>query len=226
MQTILEKLKREDPYKWFSEPIDPVALNIPTYNQVITQPMDLKTLGLRVLQGQVTKPSDFAVECRRIFTNCATFNKPTDDNAFLLDMCKKLHKLFDAEYKTFSSSDATRKREAKAHAEQAEEVSSRCISSAQPAREHRFPLAPPLYARVSPPRPSNPLPLAAQPASAGAQGEPEASCRAPPQLLWQREARAFRRGGRRPGEQARQQRAGGQDDASDGGQDDADAADD
>ena len=93
MQTILEKLKREDLYKWFSEPIDPMALNIPTYNQVITQPMDLKTLGLRVLQGQVPKPSDFAVECRRIFTNCATFNKPTDDNEFLLDMCKKLHKL-------------------------------------------------------------------------------------------------------------------------------------
>ena len=58
----------------FQQPVDPVALNIPNYRQIIKQPMDLATMRQKLKQGQYGS----AKECRKDFElmieNCLTFN--------------------------------------------------------------------------------------------------------------------------------------------------------
>ena len=59
---------------FFSEPVDPVALGIPTYFQIIKEPMDLRTLHRRMEANEVKSPEEFARLCRLIFENAVMFN--------------------------------------------------------------------------------------------------------------------------------------------------------
>eukprot|EP00980_Cylindrotheca_fusiformis_P001518 scaffold346_cov116-Cylindrotheca_fusiformis.AAC.32 len=59
---------------FFSEPVDPVALGIPTYLQVIKEPMDLRTLQRKMDSGEVTTPEEFGRLARLVFENAMTFN--------------------------------------------------------------------------------------------------------------------------------------------------------
>ena len=43
---------------FFSEPVDPVALGIPTYFQVVKKPMDLRTIYRRMEAGEIDTPED------------------------------------------------------------------------------------------------------------------------------------------------------------------------
>jgi hypothetical protein len=63
---------------FFSEPVDPVALGIPTYHQVIKEPMDLRTLARKMDAGEVVSPEDFSRLARLVFENAMKFNvEPT-----------------------------------------------------------------------------------------------------------------------------------------------------
>lgn len=63
---------------FFSEPVDPVALGIPTYHQVIREPMDLRTLARKMDAREVASPEEFARLARLVFENAMTFNiEPT-----------------------------------------------------------------------------------------------------------------------------------------------------
>jgi hypothetical protein len=119
---ILDKCKREDNWKWFAEPIDPVALGIPTYLTIIKQPMDFKTLYNRVVQGNVTTPLQFANEIRLIFTNCLLFNQPSKENELLLNVCKKIQKLFEVEYKNWQVVASQKQREAREQQRQQDDI--------------------------------------------------------------------------------------------------------
>lgn len=59
---------------FFGEPVDPVKLNIPTYFQIIKEPMDLKTIGTRMENGQIKSPEEFARLVRLVFENAVKFN--------------------------------------------------------------------------------------------------------------------------------------------------------
>jgi hypothetical protein len=59
---------------FFAEQVDPVALGIPTYYQVIKQPMDLRSIQRKMDSQQVTTPEDFARHVRLVFENAMTFN--------------------------------------------------------------------------------------------------------------------------------------------------------
>merc|ERR1712166_665000 len=59
---------------FFSEPVDPVALGIPTYPQVIKEPTDLRTLHLKMEANEVRAPEEFARLCRLVFENAVMFN--------------------------------------------------------------------------------------------------------------------------------------------------------
>lgn len=75
MEMVMEKAK-EHPYAfWFLTPIDPVALGIPHYPQVIKEPMDLSTIEGRLREGVFQRdPREFVRLLDLIFTNCTTFN--------------------------------------------------------------------------------------------------------------------------------------------------------
>lgn len=59
---------------FFSEPVDPVALGIPTYSQVIKEPMDLRTIDRRMESGIIESPEEFSRVVRLVFENAMTFN--------------------------------------------------------------------------------------------------------------------------------------------------------
>jgi bromodomain-containing factor 1 len=60
---------------YFNAPVDPVALNIPTYFKIIKEPMDLNTLEAKMQAGEVKTPDDFARLARLVFQNAIKFNE-------------------------------------------------------------------------------------------------------------------------------------------------------
>jgi hypothetical protein len=59
---------------FFSEPVDPVALGIPTYYQIVKEPMDLKTVLRKMESEEVNSPEEFSRVVRLIFENAMSFN--------------------------------------------------------------------------------------------------------------------------------------------------------
>ncbi|CAK4619667.1 unnamed protein product [Aphanomyces euteiches] len=97
--TVAQLKKRLDPilksmmdhkYGWiFSSPVDPVALGIPTYLEVIKRPMDLGTIKKK-LEGNFYKHIyPFGADVRLTFRNALTFNSEGEDVYLLAsDMLK------------------------------------------------------------------------------------------------------------------------------------------
>ena len=54
--------------------VDPVALNIPTYFNVIRQPMDFGTIQLKLNQGEYESAREFDQDSQLVFSNCYKFN--------------------------------------------------------------------------------------------------------------------------------------------------------
>jgi bromodomain-containing factor 1 len=82
---------------FFSEPVDPVALGIPTYYQVITEPMDLRTLHRKMEAEEVTAPDEFGRLCRLVFENAMTFN--VDPTHSVHQAARNLLILFNQKYR-------------------------------------------------------------------------------------------------------------------------------
>ena len=59
---------------FFREPVDPMALGIPTYHQVISEPMDLGTIQRKMDKGEISSPEEFGRLVRLVFENAMTFN--------------------------------------------------------------------------------------------------------------------------------------------------------
>lgn len=64
---------------YFLTPVDHVALNIPEYPTIITQPMDLGTVKANLEKGVITTAEQFAEAVRLIFKNALTFNQLNDN---------------------------------------------------------------------------------------------------------------------------------------------------
>lgn len=80
-QELLEELYKPKHYNYaapFYVPVDPVALNIPTYHSVIKKPMDLSTVSTKLKTGQYENSKEFELDMRQIFKNCFKFNLPGD----------------------------------------------------------------------------------------------------------------------------------------------------
>lgn len=60
----------------FLMPVDPVALNIPHYRQIIKKPMDLGTMTQKLKQGQYGKASELKADFDLMIENCIHFNPP------------------------------------------------------------------------------------------------------------------------------------------------------
>jgi hypothetical protein len=62
----------------FLEPVDPVGLNLPTYFQVIKQPMDLSSIRGKLKAGDYEDAEEFRKDINIMFKNCSTFNRESD----------------------------------------------------------------------------------------------------------------------------------------------------
>jgi bromodomain-containing factor 1 len=58
----------------FQQPVDPVALNIPHYRQVIRNPMDLSTISQKLRLGEYGTANEFKKDFDLIISNCLQFN--------------------------------------------------------------------------------------------------------------------------------------------------------
>ncbi|XP_028755806.1 transcription factor GTE9 [Neltuma alba] len=94
--TILKSLMSH-PYSWvFSKPVDPVALNIPDYFTIISEPMDLGTIKTKLEKYTYYGIEEFAADVRLTFTNAMTYNPPSNDVHL---MAKELKKIFERKWK-------------------------------------------------------------------------------------------------------------------------------
>lgn len=70
----IQNIKRTKDAVPFSAPVDFVALNIPNYPNIITKPMDLKTMEEKLKNGQYTSVDAYVTDFNQIVENAATFN--------------------------------------------------------------------------------------------------------------------------------------------------------
>ncbi|KAF2090291.1 Bromodomain-containing protein [Saccharata proteae CBS 121410] len=68
--------KKTKPAVPFLYPVDPVALNIPTYPQIVPKPMDLGTIENRLKNKAYTSVDNFMADFYLMIDNCLTFNGP------------------------------------------------------------------------------------------------------------------------------------------------------
>jgi bromodomain-containing factor 1 len=62
----------------FVVPVDPVALNIPSYLKIIKKPMDFGTIEKNFKNGVYQSAKDFHADCMLVFQNCYKFNPEGD----------------------------------------------------------------------------------------------------------------------------------------------------
>ena len=69
-------------HKWaspFLQPVDPVALHIPDYFDIIKNPMDFGTIKKKMQEGLIQTEEEYLSLVRLVFDNAVLYNKPTDD---------------------------------------------------------------------------------------------------------------------------------------------------
>jgi bromodomain-containing factor 1 len=94
-QEVLDELNKPKHYSYaapFYHPVDPVALNIPTYHSIIKKPMDLHTMKQKLDAGIYENAREFEADMRQMLKNCFKFNIPGDPT----HTCgKKLEEVFN-----------------------------------------------------------------------------------------------------------------------------------
>lgn len=97
-EEVLKELKHTKNWalnQFFLEPVDPVALNIPTYHSVIKQPMDLGTMTAKLDSGEYESANAFKSDFHLMVKNCVKFN-PDGHPVHLAG--KDLEKLFEKKW--------------------------------------------------------------------------------------------------------------------------------
>ncbi|PBP20399.1 transcription regulator [Diplocarpon rosae] len=79
----------------FQTPVDPVALNIPTYFTVIKKPMDLSTMDSKLKSGAYSNANEFEKDMRLMITNCLKFNPPGN---VVHNIGRAMERLFDEQW--------------------------------------------------------------------------------------------------------------------------------
>lgn len=92
---VLEKVCKHEYSVAFLEPVDPVALGIPTYPRLIKTPMDLSTIRKKLAGGLYAKPAEMNRDYKLMFNNCYRFNGRA---APISEAAKVLESYYDSLY--------------------------------------------------------------------------------------------------------------------------------
>lgn len=68
----------------FNAPVDPMALNIPTYFNIIKEPMDIGTIRNKVDKLAYKNINDLKSDIEQVLKNCFTFNAPSTFSFFIV----------------------------------------------------------------------------------------------------------------------------------------------
>lgn len=108
LTSTLKNLKRSRDARPFLFPVDIVTMNIPHYPEIVTHPMDFKTIEEKLENSvpgkEVPKPDQprylsadqFIADVRLVFSNCVKFNGPEHQISM---MGRRLEELFDKSIK-------------------------------------------------------------------------------------------------------------------------------
>jgi len=94
-QVLTKKMQKHKYGIPFLEPVDPVALNIPTYFTIIKHPMDLSTIDTKLSKKKYTSLLDYYKDVDLMFRNCFKFNLPND---YVYQAGKSLQAFFEKEW--------------------------------------------------------------------------------------------------------------------------------
>eukprot|EP00833_Pecoramyces_ruminatium_P001640 jgi/Orpsp1_1/1175672/evm.model.c7180000054772.1 len=75
---IIKTMERQPNALPFLKPVDPVALNIPDYFNVIKHPMDFSTILKKLKKGEYPSMVEFVDDVDLVFKNCMTYNPPNN----------------------------------------------------------------------------------------------------------------------------------------------------
>lgn len=75
----------------FLEPVDPVALNLPDYTDIVKQPMDLHTIEDKLMNDEYKGADQFEADMTLMFNNCYLYNPPSLP---IYSMAKEFEKVF------------------------------------------------------------------------------------------------------------------------------------
>jgi hypothetical protein len=90
----------KQPGAWhFFAPVDPIALKIPDYPEIIKHPMDFGTIKQKILSAQYQSCKEFVGDLELVFSNCITYNGETSDFGVL---AKKLREEFQKQAQLLS----------------------------------------------------------------------------------------------------------------------------
>lgn len=94
---VLMKLMKHKNGWVFSQPVDPVQLNIPDYFSIIKKPMDLGTIKYKLERKCYLSTHEFAADVRLTFSNAVRYNPPENP---VHGMAKNLKKIFNASWES------------------------------------------------------------------------------------------------------------------------------
>lgn len=91
---IIEALRKHPSAEPFLRPVDPIALRIPDYLDIIKEPMDLSTVNRKLMEDMYADQETFEADVRRIWSNAFTYNLPgTQIYMMTEDMSKYFERL-------------------------------------------------------------------------------------------------------------------------------------
>lgn len=100
---LLEKLMKHKHGWVFNTPVDPLALGLHDYFDIIKHPMDLGTVKSRLDKNWYNSPMEFAEDVRLTFHNAMTYNPKGQDVHAMAELLLKLFeekwKLIEADYR-------------------------------------------------------------------------------------------------------------------------------
>ncbi|XP_076951446.1 transcription factor GTE4-like [Bidens hawaiensis] len=100
--TLLEKLMKHKHGWVFNTPVDPLALGLHDYFDIIKHPMDLGTVKSRLDKNWYNSPMEFAEDVRLTFQNAMTYNTKGQDVHAMAELLLKLFedkwKIIEADY--------------------------------------------------------------------------------------------------------------------------------
>ena len=74
-KTLLPAVRKYEVAWPFLQPVDPVAMGLTDYLQVISQPMDLSTIASRLKERFYTDAQQCLLDFERMFANCYLYNR-------------------------------------------------------------------------------------------------------------------------------------------------------
>jgi hypothetical protein len=79
----------------FLQPVDPVALNLPSYPRIVKNPMDLSTICTKLSSSSYMRATEMHRDVKLMFSNCYRFNGRT---APISEAAKILESFYDSLY--------------------------------------------------------------------------------------------------------------------------------